>query len=336
MSAFFGFSFKPLRGGVLTPANLLMLYTIVLRGLESGAALHIIAHPSLSAPQKVLRLQKRCTNLLPELLHSLVRTVPAAVSKSNLATLRKGVELGEFAWRVMHQDVQPKDIKRLKRWAFSGQDWAASVVRNIGTRPALNWENATTFKELCTLMQSFLKGELPSNPWYGAPVILDESMPDLDALLQINEHGFMTTDSQPGVCGENEQQRAYLNGWLRNDILDAFLTKLDSTIVAIVNQAHVWRAGKRWTNAARWMSGIPDFFPPRKNYISLTKIRQNKDAEWIYMTNHNFDSEYIDTAQLPSVDAILEREAVFVVLISIERCKPYDLVNAALRALTSA
>ena len=57
-------------------------------------------------------------------------------------------------------------------------------------------------------------------------------MPILNALEQINNMGFVSTDGQPGLCDGIQFQRAYINGFIENRKKEAFIQEL----IALSNQ----------------------------------------------------------------------------------------------------
>jgi hypothetical protein len=77
------------------------------------------------------------------------------------------------------------------------------------------WYQETTFAGYQKLMRSFLTGELESTPWHLAPLELESEL-IFAPLLELNSHGFLTTNSQPGmrklIRGGFYRQRAWVEG----------------------------------------------------------------------------------------------------------------------------
>ncbi len=63
---------------------------------------------------------------------------------------------------------------------------------------ARRWAAATTLEDLCTLTAQWLAGTIATQPGYYGPVDVDPA-PDLrEALIALNEAGFLTNSSQEG------------------------------------------------------------------------------------------------------------------------------------------
>ena len=59
------------------------------------------------------------------------------------------------------------------------------------------WKNVSTVSELGDNMIRYLRGELPTSPWAGAPVD-PETVGILDPLIRVNKLGYITSSGQPG------------------------------------------------------------------------------------------------------------------------------------------
>lgn len=77
----------------------------------------------------------------------------------------------------------------------------------------------------------FLRGEIPQSPNHLGP-IADETKPYVDALVKINELGFVTTDSQPG--GRGRSQRSYLTGLCSRATAESLYRLNQSDLVVMV------------------------------------------------------------------------------------------------------
>lgn len=74
----------------------------------------------------------------------------------------------------------------------------------------------------------FLEGLLPSSPSHDGPLYIDSQTQKrkYQVLVQL---GFLTLDSQPGMCSRDEFQRAYINGFIstRKTNVDKLIKRLD-------------------------------------------------------------------------------------------------------------
>lgn len=78
----------------------------------------------------------------------------------------------------------------------------------------MNFEKSQNFSELCQANIRFLKSELDRSPYHLGP-ICPETYSILDDLIEINQNGLLTTNSQPGCqikdyLGRDYQQNAYI------------------------------------------------------------------------------------------------------------------------------
>jgi hypothetical protein len=69
------------------------------------------------------------------------------------------------------------------------------------------FKEARTWDDIRALYIAFAKGVLPSVPTHSGPLLLD-SQAQIAQLEKIIKLGIITTDSQPGVCNNQERQRA--------------------------------------------------------------------------------------------------------------------------------
>lgn len=79
------------------------------------------------------------------------------------------------------------------------------------------WENISDFSQLQGLMILFLNGKLTYNPWHATEVD-PETVPLLEDLIKLNDLGCVSIEGQPGECDEDVIQRAYLDGFVQNNI----------------------------------------------------------------------------------------------------------------------
>lgn len=107
----------------------------------------------------------------------------------------------------------------------------------------LLWKKAKTFKEAQKLIIDFLEGECRETPWH-FDTIDEETIPLVESLININKKGFITLSGQPGTClgktdiktGEKytEEQRGYIEGFIKNEKVKKFIDNLEKTGKVIV------------------------------------------------------------------------------------------------------
>lgn len=81
------------------------------------------------------------------------------------------------------------------------------------------WGAARSLDDLARATIAFLRGELDSTPTHGGPPN-PETGPLLETLVSLNEAGFVTMDSQPGVVDDAGAQRAYVEGLCFEETVD--------------------------------------------------------------------------------------------------------------------
>jgi hypothetical protein len=100
------------------------------------------------------------------------------------------LHVGEVAEEV-EQDIEARGrVARCDPWQGFAMD-----VDGGGKSP---WETARSLADLAQATVAFLRGDLDQTPIHGGPPN-DETDPLVPALVEMNEAGFVTTDSQPGV-----------------------------------------------------------------------------------------------------------------------------------------
>lgn len=75
------------------------------------------------------------------------------------------------------------------------------------------WKRAKSFQEVCDLMARFIQGKLQYSPLYCSPTVDGETLPLVPYLAGLNQAGFLTTDSQPGMERPDWKQRAFVDGF---------------------------------------------------------------------------------------------------------------------------
>jgi hypothetical protein len=107
------------------------------------------------------------------------------------------------------------------------------------------WGYASTFDDLCMLMQRSLLGNFnsfTSSLYRETSCILEkDSVKYRDDFIRLNELGFLTIDSQPSISEfittdewiTLHEQREYIKGFIKKDRLSKLLSKLSDYIVRI-------------------------------------------------------------------------------------------------------
>lgn len=73
------------------------------------------------------------------------------------------------------------------------------------------WKQVRNFESACRINNISIISNLET-PWNEA--LDEESNEILDLLLALNNKGFMTIESQPGICNTSIRQREYINGFM--------------------------------------------------------------------------------------------------------------------------
>lgn len=167
--------------------------------------------------------------------------------------------------------------------------------------------NPTTWYHVMRLYILFLEGVIPASPTHLAPITLDVQQTSVKTLLDINRLGFVTMDSQPGVCEsfENphargvEVQREYIRGsfpsayatllfdklvQVAGDYIDITVNRatepLPTTMGKIVHANHLPTIGRRpFENASTIIKRPVD--------VVLTAATTDADDEWFIDTASN-------------------------------------------------
>lgn len=91
------------------------------------------------------------------------------------------------------------------------------------------WYNATTLEELGELTAQWVTGELDNHPGvHGGPEA--ETADIAPVLAQLNRHGLVTYQSQPGGAGDGWRQRAAVSGFATAEtweLIEAAITKFN-------------------------------------------------------------------------------------------------------------
>ena len=77
----------------------------------------------------------------------------------------------------------------------------ASSVSGVGDEKSVKrfrWKDVSSLSELNATVIRFLRGELSTSPWAGAPVD-PETVTILEPLIRVNKLGYITSSGQPGI-----------------------------------------------------------------------------------------------------------------------------------------
>nr|QBK92749.1 MAG: hypothetical protein LCPAC401_03870 [Pithovirus LCPAC401] len=106
------------------------------------------------------------------------------------------------------------------------------IRRKIELEGKENWENARNLDELCDAMIFSLRQNVET-PWYGITETETESI--LETLIEIAQtHEMFTIEGQPGICDDEERQRAYMKAIIATDILDKLIENLPDDIAIFI------------------------------------------------------------------------------------------------------
>ncbi len=166
------------------------------------------------------------------------------------------------------------------------------------------WENVINFRQLQDLMISFLNGKLPNNPWHATEVD-PETVPLLKRLIDLNDLGCVSVEGQPGECSEDSIQRAYLDGFVQNDInIDKLFELCEQNrifcVVTDYNNQTFYRSNNYnngiYNLTIEYDKYDPLFHSDNQLYHLLYRQRANLTDETIQHYK-NFVNEYFDNIQ---------------------------------------
>ncbi|KAJ5753610.1 uncharacterized protein N7511_007763 [Penicillium nucicola] len=140
--------------------------------------------------------------------------------RPSLALNRRGEDVRPVFWRNRNSSY----VARTQTWdEFPNGRWTDSRSPAFGELDAYGvglkgtneqniklWGEPKSIKDLSDVFVSFLKGKLDRLPWSDSP-ITTEANDIQDNLLDLNQRGFLTINSQPAVNGIKSSHSVY--GW---------------------------------------------------------------------------------------------------------------------------
>ncbi|KAJ6100014.1 hypothetical protein N7467_001549 [Penicillium canescens] len=140
--------------------------------------------------------------------------------RPSLALNRRGEDVRPVFWRNRNSSY----VARTQTWdEFPNGRWTDSRSPAFGELDAYGvglkgtneqniklWGEPKSIKDLSDIFVSFLKGKLDRLPWSDSP-ITTEAKDIQDNLLDLNQRGFLTINSQPAVDGIKSSHSVY--GW---------------------------------------------------------------------------------------------------------------------------
>lgn len=282
------------------------------------------------------------------------------ISRSTLAEFRS--YLDSDTMNFIRDNFNVVEIVRMEKCKTDLDDILLQALKNISglteekTEESTEniWKNVKNHQDLINTNVMFLQGKIDSTPTHMGKVD-EETIPMLDTLVKINQLGFITTQSQPGLCETkfseyalkkqrkrgisdgkgmvSTRQRAYIEGIYPTkhiDILSENIHKFSGDIlvysISLANPSEsvVYRKNFMTTN------------PVGK--IVLTEDRVDDD-EWKNYSNLNFSPEMAEDLLLnfseyfsKKMMNLLKKQFSFVFIVRMEKCKT-DLDDILLRAL---
>nr|QBK93830.1 MAG: hypothetical protein LCPAC406_01440 [Pithovirus LCPAC406] len=180
-----------------------------------------------------------------------------------------------------------------------------------------NWEEARNLDELCDAMVFSLRQKLET-PWY-APTD-SETEPVLDTLIKIAQtHEMFTIEGQPGICDDNERQRAYMDAFIATYILDEFIENLPGDIAIFIYDYLTKETEFINVNAEE-----KDWYSKNENIISLTTEYEHGVKIRDYT---NFNIKRFKDQALDSMDFIPNDETIRILMGTSNDCFEDDLVS---------
>lgn len=102
----------------------------------------------------------------------------------------------------------------------SGLDFMDAHSRHV-------WSYVSDWDSLIDANIMFLNGEVHCSPDHNGP-INDETVPMVAKLVELNEFGMFTNESQPPLDTETKKQRGYITGFVGHEIVGNLILFLQS------------------------------------------------------------------------------------------------------------
>lgn len=193
----------------------------------------------------------------------------------------------------------------------------------------------------------FLEGIIPATPLHLGPLLADTNDVGIRQLIKMNRLGFITVDSQPGLCEDfvnpmngksgKERQRQYISGFILGDLYENFVEKMEKNedigFIAVDSDGkYIKRHLPEW---------VPD-----ADSIPVTVSKFDKDREWTnesWVRVENFDyfpekdgygpfylSDFPDFEELHQWIA---ENTFYITLFAREFCQPNVMNDSIMNAL---
>ncbi|OAX80068.1 hypothetical protein ACJ72_05609 [Emergomyces africanus] len=140
--------------------------------------------------------------------------------RQSLGLGRRGEDVRPIFWRHRHQSyvarTQTWDEYPNGRWtdsrspAFGELDTYGIGLKGTNEQNVKLWGEPKSLKDLSDIFIRFLNGNLDRLPWSEGPVTEETEVIKSD-LLNLNERGFLTINSQPAIDGVSSSHPVY--GW---------------------------------------------------------------------------------------------------------------------------
>ncbi len=203
------------------------------------------------------------------------------------------------------------------------------------------WNEARDLDELCDAMVFSLERGF-STPWYNSGVD-SETGAILDTLIKIAQtHEMFTIQGQPGICDDDEKQRAFMGGFIATDILDKFIEKLPDDIAIFIYEYFTDEIEMINVNVEE-----KDWFSWNENTISLTTLHEDGKKLEDHTNFHikKFGKQAIEEIKripndetidvfIGSLDNFEDDLVSYIILIYHPKCK-LELAKIVLEALSS-
>lgn len=244
-----------------------------------------------------------------------------------------------------------KKLQEVIQGIHSSDMYQRSVTQNL-------WMHAKTWGDVIQLYVEFLKGNIPWSPLHLGELTLDVKEQSIQDLIEVNQLGFVTVDSQPGICerwtnpqtqlsGE-EEQRQYIDGYLEEKYYQELVNHLNipeiTIIVANANQDCLYKndSWKSWSNT-HGDYDIEDFLGQKySDDIPLTLAKIDNTEKWILGTRSKGnecmwrDSPlgiFEKLPQLADLDLWIKENIVHIQLIAQPFCQPNFITSKLLEAM---